>query len=895
MHPAHPAILFDLGRAALASGQLDVAESTYRALLLAIHHSIDEAEAGASAPHRAEVLIELSEVAARKDDDVRAVDLVDSAVDAALESGEDPSRFEGPLGARGRHALLARSIERRVERAATLASRANALADLAALWAEHLARPADLRARIARHAERMYRELEQEGLTDSAAWTALATAHRSLGDEAARIAMVQRRAALLEAAIPHLKNGPDRNRLRVELATTLLDDPARHGDAVALLTSALKENPDNGEAADRLADALERLGRFDELAVVLEGRLPAGPPDAASVAMSWRLGNALERAGRRKEALARYESILDQRATVTSSGEEPVPSSGEEPVPSSGEEPVTSSGEEPVPSSGGLPTSWLATLVERLEALGSGRVADGLEALLLARATGNASAKDATLAQRLLELREGAGDAAGARKALELGFAIDPKNATFFRRLVDVYREAGDPGGTLRLLDPAIAAQPEDTELLLLRASAKESLGDDDGALFDLETAAVADGRHVDALLTLHERVLARQAARADGRPLPATASVYAIRVVDVLLHARRFEEARRELERLLARSPTQADGLERMAALHGAGGQWALAVETYEKLLPIAEAGDRDGLVRVVLSMADACEHAGNVGAARDALESALARAPESDELMRRLERVCEMTGDVARLANLLIAHAEREPRAGSEQSAASADERTRLLVRAGLLLLDGAQDPDGALRVAERARASDGESLDAVLLWASAQRRLGRPGEALAAIHQATTRAKGKRTPVLARLHLEAARAHLAIDEIVEAFDSLKAGFSLDWRNAEIAMLLGLVAIDLDDEKLAERALSGLGTTPARDASGASLDATLQAGAFYRLALMAQGKGDRGKARRMATRAIGVEPGHAAARALLEQIEPAGGSPANRSGPRPAITPRS
>ena len=444
------------------------------------------------------------------------------------------------------------------------------------------------------------------------------------------------------------------------------------------------------------------------------------------------------------------------------------------------------------------------------------------------------------------------------------------------------------PGARCALLDPAIAAQPEDTELLLLRASAKESLGDDDGALFNLETAAVADARHVDALLTLHERVLARQAARADGRPLPATASVYAIRVVDVLLHARRFEEARRELERLLARSPTQADGLERMAALHGAGGQWALAVETYEKLLPIAEAGDRDGLVRVVLSMADACEHAGNVGAARDALESALARAPESDELMRRLERVCEMTGDVARLANLLIAHAEREPRAGSEQSAASADERTRLLVRAGLLLLDGAQDPDGALRVAERARASDGESLDAVLLWASAQRRLGRPGEALAAIHEATTRARGKRTPVLARLHLEAARAHLAIDEIVEAFDSLKAGFSLDWRNAEIAMLLGLVAIDLDDEKLAERALSGLSTTPARDASGASLDATLQAGAFYRLALMAQGKGDRGKARRMATRAIGAEPGHAAARALLEQNR-AGGR-VSREPQRPA-----
>ncbi|HTB76873.1 MAG TPA: tetratricopeptide repeat protein [Polyangiaceae bacterium] len=860
MQPAHPAILYDLGRAALSSGRLDLAESTYRALLLASHHSIDDAEAGPSGPHRAEVLVELSEVAARKNDGARAIDLVDSAVDAALESGKDPKRFEGPLAARGRYELLARSVERRVERADSLAARASALADLASLWAEHLDREGEVRARIARHAERMNRELEQEGLTDSAAWTALASAHRSLGDDGARIAMVQRRAKLLEAAIPTLKDGADRNRLRVELATTLLDDPSRHGDAVELLSSALADDPENDEAANRLADALERLERFDELVVVLQGRLRSEASVAVRTATTRRLGHALERAGRAGEALPLYECLLDAPAAELEGGTDA--------------------------------PAWLALLVERLEALGSERVADGLEKLL-------ATGADAAIAQRLLDLRDRAGDADGVRRALELGFAADPRNVTIFRRLVDAYREAGDPGGTLRLLDPAIAARPEDAELLLLRSNARETLGDDDGALFDLEAAAVADANQVEALLTLHERVLARQTTRANGGSLPATSNVYAIRVVDVLLHNRRFEEARRELERLLSRNPTQADGLERMAALQGAGGNWPLAAETYRKLLPIAEAGDRDGFVRVVLAMADACERAGEAGAARDALESALAKAPESHDLMQRLERVCEMTGDVARLAHLLVAHAEREPTApngaNGKTAAAAAEERTRLLVRAGLLLLDSAQDPTGALRVAERARAVDADSLDAVLLWASAQRRLGQPAEALAAIHAATARAKGKRTPVLARLHLEAARAHLAIDEIVEAFDSLKAGFSLDWRNAEIAMLLGLVAIDLDDEKLAERALSGLTTTPARDASGGNADATLQAGAFYRLALMAQGKGDRGKARRMATRAIGVEPGHAAARALLDQIEPPGGSPANRSGPRPAITPRS
>ena len=296
-----------------------------------------------------------------------------------------------------------------------------------------------------------------------------------------------------------------------------------------------------------------------------------------------------------------------------------------------------------------------------------------------------------------------------------------------------------------------------------------------------------------------------------------------------------------------------------------------------------MAEGGDRERLVRVALAMADACEHAGDPGQARDALERALAGAPESHEIMQRLERVCEATGDVARLANLLVSHAAR-----LEDPA----ERARLLVRAANLLLESAHDAAGALRVSEQALAADAENLEAVLVWAGAQRRTGHAHEAVTAIDRATSRAKGKRTPLLARLHLEAARAHLDADEIVEAFDSLKSGFNMDWRNPELALLLGLVAIDLDDEKLAERALVGL--TTSRDATPAT-DVALQANGFYRLALLAHARGDRGKARRMAGRAVALEPEHAATRALLEQIEPGGGSSANRSGVRPALTPRS
>ncbi|HEX4445775.1 MAG TPA: tetratricopeptide repeat protein, partial [Polyangiaceae bacterium] len=714
MHPTHAGVLYDLGRTALSTGQLDLAESTYRALLLALHPTAD-AGAALAAPHRSEVFIELSEIAARKDDAPRAADLLDSAVDAALESGEDPKRFEAPLATRGRHDLLARAAERRVERAATLGARAIALHDLAGLWVEHLGRAPEMGVRIARHAERMSRELEHEGLTDGAAWTALSEAHQALGDEPARIGIVRRRAELLAAAIPHLHRGEERNRLRVELARTLLADPARTEEALALLASAVEEEPTRPEAADLLADALEKLERFADLARVLERRHAAehptgtdgaGTPEA--VASALRLARALDRGGLPNEALPVYESIVDR-----------------------------------------LPAASLEPVVDRLAGLGSERLADGLERMLASASP----EKAADLAQRLLDLRDRAGDAAGARRALELGFAADPGNKAFFRRLVAAYRDAGDRGATLRLLDPAVAARPDDVDLLLLRSQAREHLGDDDGALFDLETAAVADHRQIDTLVALHERVLARQTVRAEGGPLAATADVFAIRVVDVLLDGKRLDEARRELDRLLARSPEHADALERIAALQLADGQWADAVETYRKLLPAAEAGEggsHERLVRVALAMADACERAGDAGGARDALERALASAPESHDLMQRLERVCEVTGDVGRLANLLVSHAARLD---------EREERGRLLVRAANLLLDGAADPPGALRVAELALVTDAENLEAVLVWAGAQRRSGHPHEAVTAIDRATTRSKGKRTPLLARLHLEAA----------------------------------------------------------------------------------------------------------------------------------------
>ncbi len=569
MLPAHPGVLHDLARTALEAGQLDLTEATSRALLLALHHPADEQ--GVKLPHRAEVFLDLSEVAMRRNDTARALDLVDSAVEAAFETSEPPETFEPVLVARGRYELLARSIERRVERATTLAGRATALRALAETWSKHLGKAPDLKARIAQQAARLTRELEHDGATDVEPWSALASVYEGLGDDEARAATDGRLAALLEAAIGRAKPGPARAALRIGLARAALHKGAVD-TAIAALSAAVDDDPDAVEAAALLGETLVKAGRPDE---------------------------------------------------------------------------------------------------------------------------------------------------------------------------------------------------------------------------------------------------------------------------------------ARRALEALLSRRPRDADALERLAMLAAGQGDWEAAIDAYGKALAVS--GEAERVARIASELADACEKAGRPEDAREALERALGDSPDNAPLTQRLARICEQDGDWVRLA-----------------------------------------------RLADTLRAKNPDNLEAVLLWAHALRGLSRAGEGLAALTQALERNRGKRSPLIARLLLEAARSHLAVDEIVEAFEHLKAAYAMDARNAEGAMLLALVAIDLDDDRTAERALFTVTGSPPKTEG----ERHAQARGFYHLAAMAHGKGDGPKARRLVGKALSMEAGFPPAQALLERLDASGSAvvarssvapPARPASDRTAVTPRS
>lgn len=619
MLPVHPGILHDLARAALDMGDLELAEQTYRALLLALRRRSDTS----AAPSSARILLQLATIALRRGSRARAANLAESALQSALEAGDDPRPFEQLLREMERHDLLVSTLMHQVEWSADLLARCSALRDLVGLWRSDLHEEPELGAALRRSARGLRADLERERIADGAAWAALWSAHAALGEEASLLRAGDRIVPVLQDALGRIDAAPDRARLRVALAAMLGAQPAASEQAEALLSTALDE-ADDADTARRIAEQLETL-RSPRLADALELRAKLDPGAATS------------------------------------------------------------------------------------------------------------------LAPRLAALREAQGDAAGVVRALEPLFS----------------READR------------SATPEDLPLLRRLVAAYEALGTEPDAV-----------------------------------------------------------------------------GLERLASLAAADEAWDRAARIYARMVR-ASAGPQDAARRLL----DACERVGRPGDAREPLEEARRRSPANAEIDRALERVYELTQNWAPLALLLAARAERTSLAA---------EKAALLLRAATVLIDRAGDPAAALPWIEQARAAHPDDLEAVLLWAGLQRAAGRTREALQALEEAARRPRAKRSPALAAVYLEIGEAYLASDDLAEAFDALKAGFAIDWHSGRLALLLGLVALDVGDEKIAERALLAVAMgAPRREGSAAGATPSEKATAYQHLAALAQAQGDLAKARRWASRA--------------------------------------
>jgi tetratricopeptide (TPR) repeat protein len=159
-------------------------------------------------------------------------------------------------------------------------------------------------------------------------------------------------------------------------------------------------------------------------------------------------------------------------------------------------------------------------------------------------------------------------------------------------------------------------------------------------------------------------------------------------------------------------------------------------------------------------------------------------------------------------------------------------------LLLRAAECMLD--DDPLRALELSEASHAVDPRRADGVIVRARAQARLGRLGEAEATLRELSKLPRSQGTELVSSVHLELGRLYLSRDDLEEAFDCLKRAFTANPKNDEASLLLGLVAIDLDDDRTALQALRVAST------SRSALAPESKALALEQLACIARRTGD-------------------------------------------------
>lgn len=811
--------------------------------------------------------------------------------------------------------LLRRAVERdeagehldpglRVWARVTLADvreEAGELAEAAALReaAARHAEPIDERAlllRVARdaagplqdlaRAARIYEDLRLREPADREVWEPLADVYRRMGDG-------PRLSALIEDTVPLIDSPDERGRLRLERARLVLgEDEAR---AVELLKEVLEEDPAQAEAAKLLAGVLERQGLLDDLADLLRRQLDAARDreDARAVTdLSMKLGALLEKRGDEHGALDVYHRTLD----------------------------------------------WDAQSKEALRAVlrlsvkldNSVDLGDALEKLLAVE-EGDEAAQHAL---ELAGLRSAHGDAPGAERALEDGFAKCPGSEQLLSMLTERYAARGawkKVAAAHAARSRALTAPAERIDALCRAAEVlREKASDPAGAADVLEEALALDPRERDVLLALID------ACEAVGRPERAIAAVSAsIAAVpeDPWLYRSRaalheaagrhdlslFDLARAQeksgggytgeylaaleqaIDRAQRRAPLPEDRPERelrigLAELAARSGDLERARAQLSDLL--RRDGKDKGALRALASLEDG---AGNWDAA-SAVYRRLLSLEEGDALVEaalRLADACERAdrlGDARggleralraapsnaavrdRLRRLYEATSAKAELGAllAEDARAEADpaKRALALLRAGRLLTE-AGDGARALALLEDAQKLAPELQELQVAIASALAAAGRAGEARAMLTQAAAAHRGKRSKQLGAIHLALSRIEQQAGNGGEALQAMLRAFDNDPQNAELAMELGHFALDLDDAETAGRAFRAvtlLRTAPAGSTDGAS--AAMKALAYHRLATIANAQGDRRKARFMVEKALAEDPSLAEARALLDAL---------------------
>ena len=728
-------------------------------------------------------------------------------------------------------------------------------------------------------AAEVYEGLRQRDPAERRVWEPLLDVYRVLGDRA-------RLERLIDETVGHVFETGARNRLRLERARILADDPARLENVIRSLRDALDEDPDDGDATRMLADLYERNRRDEDLAELLHRQFERAK-DAGDARGATSLGlrvAALLAPTRRGDALDALRSALDV-----------------------------------APESAELLRQLLATLTadddpyeraaltERLLALETGPTAAAL-ALDLARmygelgdepsveralARGHAAAPDdATLRGRLEALylaREDFAALAQLREATALRLKDAPARGRALRETAAIHRDRlGQPAETARILVLAREALPRDaallrecvealveaemfdaaqrevtaaldagvddaSKLLRLRASVRAGARDLSGAVADLETAFA---RHAEATVAA-ELVAALDAARVDAatRRDDEAERAATMRLIEVLPTAGDEARAASLLADWAESHPDDVLILERLAAQHEGGGRWAEAAEVWQTLVVRLEGEQRTA---AALRLADACEQAGTPQDARGGLEHAYQSARDNAPLRHRLRAVAAAEGASQDVAALWMDEAEFATDDGV---------RFEALKRAAESWLEPAGDPSQAIPLLQRALEARPNDHDTTVLLSDAFTMTERLEEASRLLEESIAAHKGRRSKELAILQQRMAHVAFAANDHSVEMLWLNAALDTDMQNGQIAAELADVSMELGNHEVSLKALRAI--TLMKNPSPMS-----RAQAFLKQGVIALAQGDQKKAVFLARKALSEDASLDDAHQFLAQL---------------------
>ncbi len=396
--------------------------------------------------------------------------------------------------------------------------------------------------------------------------------------------------------------------------------------------------------------------------------------------------------------------------------------------------------------------------------------------------------------------RDQLGDAQNAIDLLRQAVEAAPDQAGLRGELAACLAADGDSEGAIGVLDEAMENAADDQaklKLLRSRAGIRAAAEDLTGSVADLELAFAIDPTETAAEL---EAALDQQRVSAADQDDAETERSATLRCVEVMMSQEEREEASQLLSDWTERSPEDLDALHLLRDLDASDERWDGLARTCAQLVEL-ESGEAQ--IDAAAMLLTACEHLGDPGGARDALERVWEQQPDSSRIRGEVRKLYEQIGAHAELAKLLLDEAA---------SIDDPEQKVGYLRWAGEALLS-VGDITAALPALTEVLELKPDDANARCLLADAHTLMGRYDEATMLLDEAISTTR-RGSPDLCLYHQRKAYVFQAQGDQTAQLEAMKKAHQCSRKNAPIACELADLAEQLEQWDLAAQTLRTIAT---------------------------------------------------------------------------------